>query len=86
MIPIQQNPDVNLATGGKIPADSYLHTGKRLMLTARSAGVPYGDCWSLVFPSRKVKKCGLIIKLVDKARFSDALNKKLESNKKKGRA
>ena len=85
-----RNPDVDLTAGQQIPADCYLQDGKRLMITARSAGIPFGICRSRVYvpgtSNSRLETIGLVIKLTDQKRFKQALIEKQENAKRKGEA
>ena len=77
MTPIPRNPDCNLDAEA-IPEGCYIATGKRLMLSARSAKVPYGIASRRVpcCNSSRIETVGLVIRLSDKNRLDEAIEKK----------
>ena len=77
-----RNPDVNHDRDepiphSLIPPGCYLHEGKLLVLTARSAKVPFGTAKKRTYvagtTSSRMETVGLIIRESDRQRFEHAL-------------
>lgn len=79
-------PDVNFDKGEKVPSGHELIEGKQLMLTARSAKVPYGIATKRTYrpgtTDSRMETVGIIILAMDRKRFLAALENK-NANKKK---
>lgn len=85
-----RNPDVDHKEDSPIPASlippgCYIHEGKQLMLTARSAKVPYGTARKRTYipgtTDSRMETVGLIIRLTDRERFTQALANKNSKKK-----
>lgn len=81
---IERNPDVNMDIE-EPPDGFYVHEGLNLMLTARSAKIPFGVAARRGFSSNRTRldTVGVVIRNEDRAKFDAALAKKNEAKSRK---
>ena len=79
-----RNQDVDLLTEAA-PDGHYIHFGERLMLTARAAGIQYGEATKGKTRLSKRIIVGLVIRKADKKRMTEAIARKHAQNEAKGR-
>ena len=81
---IERNPDINMDIE-ETPDGFYVHEGLNLMLTARSAKIPFGLAGRREIGTNRSRldTVGVVIRNEDRARFEAALAKKEEAKSRK---